>query len=63
MKTTFVLLSLLVSGCAQLPWLKITDEEREACKIQTCTAWTPSELSQAARKIYNEAYQAGVKSI
>lgn len=63
MKTTCILLMLLSSGCAQLPWLTITDEEREACKIETCTAWTPSELSQAARKIYNQAYQAGVKSI
>lgn len=61
MKT--VLLCLLFSGCAAMPGVDATPDERAACKAQTCSVWTVNELTRLGRKFFNEGYQAGVKSL
>jgi hypothetical protein len=38
-------------------------DEEAACKAEGCTAWTVRELSQLARRFFNEGYRAGVKSL
>lgn len=63
MKTTLVLLTLLCTGCATLPGVEISDAEREACKAETCSVWTPTELQNVARKLFEAGYKAGVKSL
>ena len=58
-----VLLALLLTGCAYLPGVEATPEERAACKAETCSVWTINELTRLGRKFFNEGYQAGKASI
>ena len=58
-----LLLALLLSGCASLPGVEATADERAACKAETCSVWTEHELIKLARKFFNEGYQAGKGSI
>ena len=54
---------VLLSGCANIKGVVISEGERHACEMQGCTVWTESELTGVARKFWREGYQAGVKSI
>ena len=53
----------VLSGCAQLPGVTITDAERATCEAQGCTVWTQGELESLARKFFKGGYAAGAKSI
>ena len=44
-----ILSALLLSGCATIPGLEITAEDRVACEQQGCTAWTREELEALVR--------------
>lgn len=61
MKT--IIIALLLSGCATLPGVEITDDERKACEALGCTVWTVPELQRLGRKFWGEGYAAGKKSI
>ncbi len=58
-----LILCLALSGCATIPGVAITEDERKACEVQTCTVWTIDELTGLARKFFREGYRAGVRSI
>ncbi|WP_309679467.1 hypothetical protein [Polaromonas sp.] len=58
-----VLLALVLSACAAIPGVAITDDERAACEASGCTVWTQRELEGLARKFFQQGYDAGVKSI
>ena len=57
------LLCLLLTGCAYLPGVEATPEERAACKAETCSVWTVNELTRLGRKFFNEGVQVGKGSI
>lgn len=63
MRKNLMLISLLLSGCANIPGVLITDDERKACEASSCSVWTFQELQNLARKFFKEGYQAGVSSI
>ena len=44
-----ILFAFLLSGCATIPGLQISDEEREACKEHGCSVWTQAELEDLVR--------------
>ena len=60
---TAILLAALLSGCASMPGVQATDDERKACEAQTCTVWTVQELQGLARCFFQQGHNAGVKSI
>lgn len=54
---TLVLVLVLLSGCATIDGVKISDTERADCqRSQDCTVWAPAELHELASR----AYTAGV---
>ena len=65
MKVIFI--ALLLTGCASIKGLEITDDERKACAVQSCTAWTEEQLARVARHFYLDGYktaqQSGAKSL
>lgn len=63
MRLCFVALALALTGCASIPGLKITDEERAACEAQGCTPWTDAELRDLAHRAIQYGYQQGRKSL
>ena len=62
MKTVIFVL-LVLSGCASIKGVEITEYERKACETQGCTVWTVQELGSLARRFFSDGYSAGVKSI
>lgn len=59
MKT--ILLCFVLSGCASMPGVTITDAERKACEKQAdCTVWTVQNLRDLAKHFWNEGHKAGV---
>lgn len=63
MKTLLLITVLALSGCAIAPGVQMDDAEKQACKAETCTVWTPKELNGLARELFRKGYEAGVKSI
>lgn len=57
------ILAVLLSGCASIPGIELTEAEAKACKAEGCTVWTLKELTGMARRFFREGYQAGVKSL
>lgn len=41
--------ALFLSGCATIPGVEISDEERAACKAEGCSVWTRAELEDLVR--------------
>jgi len=62
MKTLF-LVAVLLSGCASIKGVEITDDERKACEQVTCSVWTEAELARLVRKFFSDGYKAGKASI
>lgn len=56
-------LGVVLSGCASLPGVAMTDDERKACEASGCTVWTQRQLEGLARRFFQQGYNAGVKSI
>ena len=54
-----VFLALFLSGCASMPGVTITEEERKACEVQTCTVWTQQDLQGLIQYIFRQGYQSG----
>ena len=44
-----ILFAFLLSGCATIPGLQISDEERAACAASGCSVWTQAELEALVR--------------
>ena len=44
-----ILSALLLSGCATIPGLQISEEERAACAKSGCSVWTQAELEDLVR--------------
>jgi uncharacterized protein YcfL len=61
MKTA--LIALLLTGCASIPGVQLTDAERVACEAHGCTVWTRAELEQLIRAAIQRGYFAGRKSL
>ena len=57
-----VLLVLLIAGCSSIKGVTITEDERKACEVATCTVWTLEELEGLARAMFRRGYEAGFKS-
>jgi starvation-inducible outer membrane lipoprotein len=54
------LLALLLAGCSSMPeGVKMTPEEAIACKRDTCSVWTPDELTTLVKAAIDRAYKAG----
>lgn len=63
MKAALLVVALL-SGCASLPGVQITDDERKVCETQAdCTVWTPQDLQSLVRHFFGQGYQAGRSSL
>jgi uncharacterized protein YcfL len=60
---TALLAIVLLSGCASIPGLEMTDAERVACEQHGCTVWTRAELEQLVRVAMQRGYLAGRKSL
>lgn len=41
---------LTLTGCATLPGVEISEEERAACEASGCTVWTRAELEDLVRE-------------
>lgn len=63
MKPVILILALVLSGCATIKGIEISDEERAACEAQGCTVWTQEELQRLAKQFFLQGYQAGRKSL
>ena len=58
-----LILVVLLAGCASIPGVHISDEERKACEASGCTVWTFEELQSLARRFFGEGLKAGKASI
>ena len=58
-----ILICVLLSGCASLSGVQMTDAERAACESQGCSVWTRAELEQLVRAAMLKGYQAGKGSL
>lgn len=56
-------LVLTLSGCASVPGIQMTDEDRAACEREGCTVWTRAELEALVREAMRRGYVAGRGSI
>ena len=45
----FSLCLVLLTGCATIPGLQISEEERAACRDHGCSVWTQAELEALVR--------------
>lgn len=62
MKTA--LLCILLTGCAALPGVEISEDERKACAAQqNCSVWNHQDLQSLIRHFFGQGYQAGRKSL
>jgi len=59
----YLILALMLSGCASFEGVKMDEDERKACAVATCSVWTDKELEGMAKHIFNRGYAAGKKSI
>ena len=57
-----ILICVLLSGCASLSGVQMTDSERAACESQGCSVWR-AELEQLVRAAMLKGYKAGKGSI
>ena len=57
-----ILLVVTLAGCASMPGVTVSPDEKAACEAQTCTVWTPAELVRLARKFYSDGYQSAIKN-
>lgn len=44
-----ILFAFLLTGCATIPGLQISDEGRAACAASGCSVWTQAELEALVR--------------
>lgn len=60
----YILITLMLSGCASLPpGVEMTEDERAACASQGCSAWTLDELQRLIGMAMQRGYAAGRKSL
>lgn len=60
----YVLIALLLTGCASMPQgLEMTEEDRASCASKGCTAWTLEELQRLVNMALQKGYLAGKKSL
>ena len=58
---TVVILTL--TGCATIPGLEITEDERKACEAEGCSVWTVRELEDLVIRAMRKGYENGKKAI
>ncbi len=58
-----ILICVLLSGCASLPGVQMTDAERAACESQSCSVWTVDELRKLISISIQKGYEAGKGSL
>lgn len=58
-----ILICVLLSGCASLSGVQMTDAERAACESQACSVWTVDELRKLISISIKKGYQAGKGSL
>lgn len=63
MKTAILFAALLLSACANIPGVTLSEDERKVCEVSGCTVWTVQELTAVAKRFFREGYAAGVKSL
>ena len=62
MKTLALMVVVLVlSGCATLKGVEMTEDERKLCEAEGCTVWTVQELQALVREAMQRGYLAGQK--
>ena len=62
MKTLALMVVILVlSGCATVKGVAMTDEERKMCEREGCTVWTEAELVQLVNEAMRRGYLAAQK--
>jgi hypothetical protein len=55
-------LTLLV-GCASLPdGVRMTEEERAACREKGCSVWTEQELQGLAMQFFRQGFARGAQA-
>ena len=60
----YILIALLLTGCASLPQgLEMTEEDRASCAAHGCTAWTLEELQRLVNMALQKGYLAGKQSL
>jgi len=59
----YLILALMLSGCASFEGVKMDEDERKACAVATCSVWTDKELRALGFMFYQRGYQAGKNSI
>lgn len=63
MKTLALLLLATIAGCASIPGVQMTEDERRVCAERGCTVWTDAELHKLAEHFFLKGYQAGKKAL
>lgn len=58
-----ILICVLLSGCASLSGVQMTDAERAACESQACSVWTVDELRKLISISIKKGYEAGKGSL
>ncbi len=53
----------MLSGCASLPGVQMTDAERAVCAEKGCSVWTVDELRKLISISIQRGYAAGKGSI
>lgn len=61
MKALVVL--LLLSGCVSFEGVKMDDEERKACAIETCSVYTLRELRELAKRFFLQGFAASSRAV
>jgi hypothetical protein len=62
MKTTILaVVILMLTGCATLKGVEISDEDRVMCEREGCTVWSRSELVQLINEAMRRGYLAAQK--
>jgi hypothetical protein len=56
-----LLVAAILSGCAAIPGLQITDEDRARCEMHGCTVWTRAELEMLVREAMRRGIEAARK--
>jgi len=60
---TALLAIVILSGCASIPGVQITEAERAACAASGCAVFTEAELRVFAAEFFKRGYLAGRKSL
>jgi len=45
------------------PWLHATPDELAACQADSCSVWTPDELKELIKMVFEKGYMAGKGSL